>query len=910
MTIVRRSSFLQKDALITLIITLLQFIWSQSMTVHQLDQCFKLILAHRSLLAPLLRLFKHLVHQIDSNQPRSFCSMPLSSIVTSKGGNNSRLTLDQLLILKHPPTDSRSNGQQNVRQCAFVTETLKTVQFQYPLTVAIWLKVNYPFDKHETIVESPEDDETTKKEIRPWLHVLTLHHEGIQLQFWLDSSPHLCFRMVQLLPNSHPARESIFDRRDFNSFVCLETTDFTVRLISLPRESWSHVFVTISKATSTVSICLNGQTLLAKQHALPAMYSSNSTKPWSISLGQQSLDTCTSFYYDLGSILLFEKIDLSNGPYHDHLSTYLFSLGSDHWHFLTGGQQQQQQISMMNYWIYQRFTRVHSTVSLDQFELEQSAWHLILKRSIVASFSSCNPWTLFLFNGNVETTEDPSTSLLTKILPFRSSTSSSSSSTTASSTVMLNDDSLLCTTATISLPSKISVEQSSHILNTCEQLGGMLNFIYLFGKIIEINAYPSSLCVCHISDIIFTSIWKIKSYYDLFQSLDGYRLIVKILTTSECARHITQPFYELLVEKCIVSNQQRLYDINLFRFLLLDWKIWYNHSKIFQEILHLSNSILSEQSNSKYFHVNRQQFKMHFTLEHLLTLCQEIIEEQQQIVIDDKLTRLLVNIIEALLENDINIIALLMNFVLVIHPLIKTYVTYNKEHFYFISKSFDYYLKRDEYHPDNRVKQRVNWRTTERNRSTTIVTDDPMETLSIRKSRSFADLLSSAGTIANDNDSHGSRRSHHLTVSNAVITLSPSKTFNIDSTIMGQKDSLHNIDHLSAGILRLLTNLALTTPDRLMMKLIDHVFRLNILTVLLLDASMDKRVECLRLLDNVLKRMDREKVRSDVVRADLHTMLANQLYHQLDGRDDERELMEICVSIALQRPIQIDLKRR
>ena len=643
---------------------------------------------------------------------------------------------------------------------------------------------------------------------------------------------------------------------------------------------------------------------------MPALYASNSTKPWSISLGQQSLDTCTSFYYDLGSILLFDKVDLSNGPYHDHLSTYLFSLGSDHWHFLTGGQQQQQQVSMMNYWIYQRFTRVHSTMSIDQFEIEQSAWHSILKRSVVASYSSSNPWTLFLFNGNVEINEDPSTSLLTKILPFRTSTASASSASTASlSANTTNDDSLLYTTSTISLPSKISLEQSSHILNTCEQLGGILNFIYLFGKIIEINAYPSSLCVCHISDIIFTSIWKIKSYYDLFQSLDGYRLIVKILTTNECARHITQPFYELLVEKCIVSNQQRLYDINLFRFLLLDWKIWYNHSKIFSQILKLCNSILSDQSNAKYFHANRQQFKVHFTLEHLLTLCQEIIEEQQQIVIDDKLTRLLVNIIEALVENDINIIALLMNFVLVINPLIKTYVTYNKEHFYFVSKSFDYYLKREEYHQETR-SERVDGRTHERHRSTTIITEDSTGTLPIRKSRSFADLLGSAVTIVNDNESPGSARSHHLTVSTVGTTLSPSKTFNIDSTIVGSKDSLHNIDHLSAGILRLLTNLALTTSDRLMTTLIDHVFRLNILVVLLLDASMDKRVQCLKLLDIILKRMDREKVRSDVVRADLHTMLANQLYHQLDRRDDEKELMEICVSIALQRPIQFDLKRR
>ena len=108
----------------------------------------------------------------------------------------------------------------------------------------------------------------------------------------------------------------------------------------------------------------------------------------------------------------------------------------------------------------------------------------------------------------------------------------------------------------------------------------------------------------------------------------------------------------------------------------------------------------------------------------------------------------------------------------------------------------------------------------------------------------------------------------------------------------------------------MLTNIALTAPDRLMMDLIDHIFRLNVLTVLLLDASMSKRVQCLKLIDIILKRMEQAKVRTTVIQADLHTMLANQLYNQLDERDDEKELVEICVSIALQRPIQIDLKLR
>ncbi len=140
--------------------------------------------------------------------------------------------------------------------------------------------------------------------------------------------------------------------------MVLELIDHTIRLSNLPRESWSHIFLTISKTNNSVSVCLNGQTSLSKKHSLPSLYSPTPIKPWSISLGQQSLDACTSFYYDLGSILLFDKHDLWNGGNNDSseltngmnndlsnginnnnnfVPTYLYSLGSDHWHFLTAG---------------------------------------------------------------------------------------------------------------------------------------------------------------------------------------------------------------------------------------------------------------------------------------------------------------------------------------------------------------------------------------------------------------------------------------------------------------------------------------------------------------------------------------------------------------------------------------------
>jgi len=888
-TIVRRSAFFQKDVLITLIITLLQFIWSQSMTVHQLEQCFKLLLTHRSLLTPLLRLFRHLIHQIDPNQPRSYGSMPLTSILTSKSSNQTCLTLEQLLTLKYVSIEQSFN----VRQSALVTESLKNVQLHFPLSISIWLRVNYPFEKPESIDDNSVEEQTNLKENRPWLHILTLQNEGIQFQFWLDSTPNLFFKLVQYASNVEPSK----------------LIESTVRLCSLPQESWCHLFFTISKTTNSTQIYLNGQKLLEKKQNFSLSSLNNLTKSWSIALGQQSLDNCTSFYYDLGSILLFDKFDFSVENQLEHLPTYLYSLGSDNWHFLTNGHDR---LSPLTTWIFQRFSRVQSSISIDQFQSRQSKWYLTLKQHLIASYSSNHPWTLFLFNFPPETNEELNTSRLTKIFPFRSSSSSSSSSSGANSSSNASfDDPTNVASATISLPSKISLEQSSHILNICEQLGGILNFIYLFGKIIEMNTYPSADAIVHISDIIFSSIWKIKSYFELFHSLKGYHLIVKILTSNECARYIGRQFYEILLEKSLINSQQRLFDVELFKYLLLDWRIWSNQSTIYSEILQVLNDLISDQGNPKYGSLNRKLFRNHLSLHHFVILCQELLEEQQQFVLNTKSMKILVNVIEALLENDETIIALPMDFVLFLHPLIKTYVNYNKEHFYFLSKPFHYFQKRENL-PISVKKEK----TIERRRPSNIVLSDDQvdsshsakETNAVRKSRSFCDLLDSSVSISVENETHSTRRSHHLTISNGKTLVSTSKTFTNNGNHLGTNDSIHQIDVLSSGILSLLTNIALTVSDRLMTKLMKGVFRLDILIVLLLDSSMSKRIQCLKLIDIILKRMDREVVAEYVIQKDRHIMLANQLYHQLDGRDNEKELLEVCVSIALQRPIEFDLK--
>src|SRR5262249_238300 len=146
--------------------------------------------------------------------------------------------------------------------------------------------------------------------------------------------------------------------------------------------------------------------------------------------------------------------------------------------------------------------------------------------------------------------------------------------------------------------------------------------------------------------------------------------------------------------------------------------------------------------------------------------------------------------------------ALLMNFVLLIHPLVKTYVTYNKEHFYFIIKSFDYYQKREKYRQNfvKQIQHKKEITISYRQRATTNIHEEQLDkSSSIRKSHSFSDLLSSTISIGNENDTFNNRR---INSSNVSKTISPSKTFHIESNKLGNNECFHNIDYLSTGILK------------------------------------------------------------------------------------------------------------
>ena len=69
---------------------------------------------------------------------------------------------------------------------------------------------------------------------------------------------------------------------------------------------------------------------------------------------------------------------------------------------------------------------------------------------------------------------------------------------------------------------------------------------------------------------------------------------------------------------------------------------------------------------------------------------------------------------------------------------------------------------------------------------------------------------------------------------------------------------------------------------------------------------MPKLSQCLQSVNQILKRMDGYQV-VEAIQTDTHIMLANQIYHHLDEHEYVKELIEVCVSIALQWPGRFDI---
>ncbi|CAF1046492.1 unnamed protein product, partial [Didymodactylos carnosus] len=1005
LTVGRRHTFQSKDLLIQLIITILQNIWSNSINVNQLEQCFKLFLTHRSLIQPILKLFKYLITYADPNQPRAYSPQPLTSGIGIASGSAFCLTVNTLTALLTEPHQS-TNVVLNSRESAMITEPLKSTQIQFPLTLSLWLKVNFPFiqqfnqqqqkhnghenqhDQFDNSLKQPTsqnqniDGVTEKNNDQLLLHVLTLHNEQYQFQFWLDSIPSIRLYIV---------RQQEQNKKQTTSIGSASVSSNYIRLCCLPSSSWCHMLFILSLSDSSSKKCnirvyLNGLSQSCYDCSASIIRSSSfsSTKSnWLLSIGQRSLDQYTSYYYDLGTLLLFDK-ELFNNEY---IPSFLYSLGSDQWHFLDT--QQTTTSTTGDYWVYRRFSLLHLNIPIDKFDQEQSYWRSILKRSLFASYTPSYPWTLFTFsfsdsNDGVNSTSVSNVpqSILSKVFSRSSTLPSPTSSTissqpSTSSTSVSNPD-LSSYAHTISLPSKIIVEYSTTLLNVCERIGGVLNFVYLYAKIIELTLYEQTdFYLLHVTDILFTCIWKMKTYYDLFHSLNGYNLIVKVLSSQQTCTKITAKFYKILLEHSLNKIKYsssimngHIYDIHLFMKILLEWKIWKQSPHLYHKILETCELLLNDQ-HCPYYLSNRQLFKKHFALEHLLILCQEIIEDTNNshqkisgLILTDHMASIIVNIIEYLLEFDLNYIAAIMNFVLLIHPLVKTYVTYNKEYFYFVQ----HYPKQKQQPHKTLIGSEVTMSRRNsagdiqaastndtniidtnavRHRCATIVvhstsTNDisdvhqhprkdsiirpsiiekdsknlhnqslTLNVSPVRKFRSFSDLFSSSLEVE-----QYQKRQHRST----IVTAPAFSQITSPNMPDKKRPSSHQIDcvtHsvglLSTGLLKLLTTIVVTVPDRLMAKLIDNVFRTNVLIVLVLDSNVLKRIQCLKLLDAYLKRLQSNKIREDLIESDLIYMMANQLYQYEMNDDqtatDQQHLVETCLTIVFQRPIILNLSQ-
>ncbi|XP_064408757.1 lysosomal-trafficking regulator [Latimeria chalumnae] len=234
--------------------------------------------------------------------------------------------------------------------------------------------------------------------------------------------------------------------------------------------------------------------------------------------------------------------------------------------------------------------------------------------------------------------------------------------------------------------------------NIVHEIGGTGAFIFLFARVVEIDD-------CEMTQALALRIVLSLTKYNQhrvqeMERCHGFSMIHQVLIKPRCivGFHILKTLLDacccdqiLSVSedgqfKLDVHSNAVIQDVKLLTELLLDWKIWSKAQKGVWETLVAALEILI-QANHPHQKLNIKQLLKANIVHRFLLTCQVLQENR-----DDHLTsmpqeacRSFVKIIEELLGSppDLELLKLIFNFLLAVHPATNTYVCHTPSSFYF-----------------------------------------------------------------------------------------------------------------------------------------------------------------------------------------------------------------------------------
>uniref|UniRef100_A0A8B9IPH2 Lysosomal trafficking regulator n=1 Tax=Anser cygnoides TaxID=8845 RepID=A0A8B9IPH2_ANSCY len=230
------------------------------------------------------------------------------------------------------------------------------------------------------------------------------------------------------------------------------------------------------------------------------------------------------------------------------------------------------------------------------------------------------------------------------------------------------------------------------------EIGGTGAFVFLFARVVEISSCEDTQALA--LQLILSLTKYNQQRIQEMKNCNGYSMIHRVLIKPKCI--VGFCMLKTLLEGCcsgeilyINENGQFMLDtdstaviqdVQLLEKLLLDWKIWSKAKQGVWETLLAALEILIR-ANHHHQMFNIKQLLKAQVVHHFLLTCQVLQEHKEGHLasLPREVCRSFVKIIEEVLGSppDLELLTLIFNFLLAVHPPTNTYVCHNPTNFYF-----------------------------------------------------------------------------------------------------------------------------------------------------------------------------------------------------------------------------------
>uniref|UniRef100_A0A8C0C1H2 Lysosomal trafficking regulator n=1 Tax=Buteo japonicus TaxID=224669 RepID=A0A8C0C1H2_9AVES len=230
------------------------------------------------------------------------------------------------------------------------------------------------------------------------------------------------------------------------------------------------------------------------------------------------------------------------------------------------------------------------------------------------------------------------------------------------------------------------------------EIGGTGAFVFLFARVVEISSCEDTQALA--LQLILSLTKYNQQRIQEMDNCNGYSMIHRVLIKPKCV--VGFCMLKTLLEGCcsdeilyINENGQFLLDtdsaaviqdVQLLEKLLLDWKIWSKAKQGVWETLLAALEILIRANHHQQMFNIKQLLKAQ-VVHHFLLTCQVLQEHKEGHLasLPQEVCRSFVKIIEEVLGSppDLELLTLVFNFLLAVHPPTNTYVCHNPTNFYF-----------------------------------------------------------------------------------------------------------------------------------------------------------------------------------------------------------------------------------